>query len=191
MRRDATAPHTTPDAREARIAELRQRRLARMRWLAIRSLLLMLALVVLAVAAGYFLLNTFRGRDVLLGQIVSRLPDGTTLTWSRAEGPASGPLVLHDVRFVHRGCPDVDGKPVAWPGCRTPLLTLFAAKRVELDPTLQPLLGRRLRLEALRIADATLTLPDGDEPFELPRWPESLPSGDLTGLRGVTPSRAC
>ena len=176
MRRDANAPDATPDAREARIAELRQRRRARMRWLAIRSLLLMIALVVLAVAAGYFLLNTFRGRDVLLGQIVSRLPDGSTLTWSRAEGPASGPLVLHDVRFVHRGCPDVDGKPVAWPGCRTPLLTVFAAKRVELDPTLQPLLGRRLRLEALRIADATLTLPGSDEPFELPRWPESLPA---------------
>jgi translocation and assembly module TamB len=159
-----------------RIAELRQRRLSRMRWLAIRSLLLMLALVVLAVAVGYFLLNTFRGRDVLLGQIVSRLPDGTTLTWSRAEGPASGPMVLHDVEFVHRGCPDVDGTPVAWPGCATPLLTVFAAKRVELDPTLQPLLGRRLRLEALRIADATLTLPDSDEPFELPRWPASLPA---------------
>lgn len=172
MRKDAE----TADQREARIAELRQRRRARMRWLAIRSLLLMLALVVVAIALGYFLFNTFRGRDVLLGQIVSRLPAGSTLTWSRAEGPASGPMVLHDVEFVHRGCPDVDGKPVAWPGCATPLLTVFAAKRVELDPTLQPLLGRRLRLEALRIDDATLTLPESDEPFELPRWPESLPA---------------
>src|SRR5690606_9655356 len=38
-----------------------------------------------------------------------------------------------------------------------------------------PLLGRRLRLDALVVRDATLDLPRSDAPFELPRWPESLP----------------
>ncbi len=170
-------PAPTPEeAREARIAELRQRRRARVRWLATRSAISVLALGVLAVLLVYFLFNTLRGRDVLLGQIVARLPAGDELTWSRAEGPASGPMILHDLRYVHRGCPDRDGEPVAWPGCDTPLITIFTAKRAMLDPMLRPLLGRRLRLEALSLTTATLSLPRSDEPFELPRWPESLPA---------------
>ena len=167
---------STDEERDARIAELRARRIARARWLATRSVLLMGILTVLGALLLYFLFNTLRGRDVLLNQIVERLPAGSELTWSRAEGPASGPMILHDLRYVHRGCPDKDGKPVAWPDCRTALITTFTAKRAMLDPMLQPLLGRRLRLEALSLSGATLLLPDTDEPFELPRWPESLPA---------------
>jgi len=170
-----TRQHET-DEREARIAELRARRIARARWLATRSVVLMVILTALGALLLYFLFNTLRGRDVLLNQIVSRLPAGSELTWSRAEGPASGPMILHDLRYVHRGCPDKDGKPVAWPDCKNALVTTFTAKRAMLDPMLQPLLGRRLRLEALSISGATLLLPDTDEPFELPRWPESLPA---------------
>ena len=167
---------STDEERDARIAELRARRIARARWLATRSIVLMLALTVLGALLLYFLFNTLRGRDVLLNQIVDRLPAGSELTWSRAEGPASGPMILHDLRYVHRGCPDLDGKPVAWPDCKTALVTTFTAKRAMLDPMLQPLLGRRLRLEALSVSGATLLLPETDEPFELPRWPESLPA---------------
>lgn len=175
--RDASAPSmpTSPDERDARIATLRARRRARLRWLAWRSALATVGLVSLALVAGYWLFNTLRGRDVLLDQIVSRLPVGTELHWSRAEGPASGPMTLYDVRLVQRTCPDVGGEPVAWPNCKTPLVTTFAAKRATLDPTLRPLLGRTLRLETLAIADAALILPEDDAPFELPRWPESLP----------------
>ena len=162
--------------REARIAELRARRRARARWLATRSLLSIVVLSVLAALLLYFLFNTLRGRDVLLRQIVDRLPEGDELTWSSAEGPASGPMTLHDLRYVHRGCPDRDGEPVAWPGCKTALLTVFTAKRAVIDPTLRPLLGRKLQLEALGVSGATLLLPESNEPFELPRWPESLPA---------------
>jgi translocation and assembly module TamB len=169
-------PATAQQERDARIAALRTRRRARARWLATRSAIVMVALSVLAVLLLYFLFNTLRGRDVLLGQIVDRLPEGDALTWARAEGPAAGPMILHDLRYVHRGCPDVEGKPVVWPDCRIPLITTFTAKRVMLDPTLRPLLGRRLRLEALSVSGATLLLPESDEPFELPRWPESLPA---------------
>ena len=186
MRTDEPMPETPPDTppveppqpqaeREARIAELRDRRRARLRWLAIRGALSLAALTIGAVVLLYWLLNTLGGRDVLLRQIVARLPEGDTLTWSRAEGPASGPMTLHDVRYVHRGCPDRDGKPVAYPGCAVPLETVFTAKALTLDPALQPLLGRRLRLDALAVRSATLSLPEDDTPFELPRWPESLP----------------
>lgn len=164
------------EERESRISELHVQRRARARRLAKRSVLLILASSVFAVLLLYFLFNTLRGRDVLLNQIVDRLPAGNELTWSRAEGPASGPMLLHDLRYVHRGCPDHDGKPVAWPDCKTALVTVFTAKRAMLDPMLRPLLGRRLRLEALSVFDATLLLPEDDEPFELPRWPESLPA---------------
>ena len=166
----------TEEERDARIAELSARRRARALWLGTRSVALMLVLTVLGGLLLYFLFNTLRGRDVLLNQIVDRLPPGSELRWSRAEGPASGPMILHDLRYVHRGCPDKDGKPVAWPDCRIALVTTFTAKRAMLDPMMQPLLGRRLRLEALSISGATLLLPDTNEPFELPRWPESLPA---------------
>lgn len=169
-------PVPTPQQeREARIAELRTRRRARLRWLAIRSALSLLVLTVVGVVALYWLFNTLRGRDVLLNQIVDLLPAGNELTWSRAEGPAAGPMVLHDVRFVHRGCPDREGKPVVWPDCKVVLITTFTAQRVMLDPALAPLFGRRLRVEALGVSGATLDLPENNEPFELPRWPDSLP----------------
>lgn len=164
------------DAHEARIAELRARRKARMRTLARRSALGTAALIVLLAGVGWWLLTTFGGRDFLLGQIAARLPAGTELRWQRAEGPVTGPMTLHGVHVVHRACPDVEGKPVAYPGCATPLVTTFNAQQVMLDPSLRPLLGRRLVLDALAVSGAVLDLPVSDEPFELPRWPESLPA---------------
>ncbi|MEO6366317.1 MAG: translocation/assembly module TamB domain-containing protein, partial [Luteimonas sp.] len=142
---------------------------------ALRSLSGIAALTVLILLLAYWLLTTIGGRDVLLRQIVARLPDGTTLTWRNAEGPAAGPLTLHDVRFVQRTCPDQDDQPVAFGACEHPGTLVFTARLAVLDPAIRPLLGRRLRLDALRIERATLDLADSAEPFELPRWPDVLP----------------
>ncbi len=146
----------SPQEREARIAELRTRRRARMRTLAVRSVLGMATLLLLAAVLVYWLLQTVAGRDMLLAQIIARLPTGSTLTWKSVEGPLSGPLTLRGVDFrydqIH-----------------------FTADRVYLDPDLRPLLRRRLQLDALEIDNATLDLPKDDEPFELPRWPDVLP----------------
>lgn len=150
----------TPEERDARIAELRARRRARMRTLAIRSAIGTGALVVLLGVLAYWLLQTVAGRDVLLAQIIARLPADSSFTWSRAEGPVAGPLTLHDVDFR-------SGK------------IHFSARRVYLDPDLRPLLGRRLRLDALQVEQATLDLPSSEEPFELPRWPEVLPTIEM------------
>nr|MDQ3056202.1 translocation/assembly module TamB [Pseudomonadota bacterium] len=150
------------------------RRMVARRW-ALRSLLGIAALMALVLLLAYWLLNTIGGRDVLLRQIVARLPEGTTLTWRAAEGPAAGPLTLRDVRFVQRTCADNDREPVALGHCDNPDTLVFTAQRVVLDPAIRPLLGRRLRLDALDIERATLDLPDSDEPFELPRWPDVLP----------------
>ena len=87
----------TPEQRAERAAARR----ALARRVALRSALGTLALGIVVVALLYWLLTTVGGRDVLLSQIVARLPAGASLTWSRAEGPARGPLVLHDVRFSY------------------------------------------------------------------------------------------
>jgi translocation and assembly module TamB len=114
----------------------------------------------------YWLLATIGGRDVLLAQIRQRLPAEAHLSWERAEGPASGPLVLHGVRFTYLMTDRHGQRDPAHPR-----LLEFSAQRVMLDPALRPLLGRLLRLDALQLEGATLEIPESDEPFELPRWP--------------------
>ncbi|MBS0200102.1 MAG: translocation/assembly module TamB, partial [Proteobacteria bacterium] len=165
----------TPEQREARIAELRGLRNKRARKIAWRSGLGMLLLAVLAIGGLYWLLTTIAGRDFLLARIRDLLPTGTELSWKTAEGPVSGPMTLHGVRFVYRACPDKDGKPVAYPLCKTPEVTTFTADTLTMRPMLQPLLGRKLRLDSIAITGATLDLPHSEKPFELPRWPQSLP----------------
>ncbi|GAB3746978.1 translocation/assembly module TamB domain-containing protein [Lysobacter olei] len=160
----------TPEAREARIAELRARRRARLRWLAVRSSLVAGALALAMATLVYWLLTTIGGRDALLRQIVARLPAGASLAWRSAEGPAAGPLTLRGVRFVYTpACPPEDAD------CTPGGPVVFSADTVVLDPAIRPLLGRRLRLDALQVTGATLDLPENDEPFELPRWPDVLP----------------
>lgn len=149
-------PGQAPDPHEDRIAELRKRRFARLRWLAIRASLLAGVLTLLLAGFVYWLLTTIGGRDLLLAQIVARLPENAALSWRSVDGPLSGPLTMNGVRFTYDRI-------------------VFTADRVHLDPAIRPLIRRRLRLDALQIANARLELPKSDEPFELPRWPEVLP----------------
>jgi translocation and assembly module TamB len=73
---------------------------------------------------------------------------------------------LHGVRFTY--APDL-AKPTE--------RFAFTARTLVLDPALRPLLGRTLMLDALDVHGAVLELPPAkDEPFEFPRWPESLPA---------------
>src|SRR5690606_41172325 len=93
-------PHAVPpEERERRIRELRDKRRKRLTVLAWRSAFITIGIALLAALLLYWLLTTVGGRDVLLRQIVSRLPPGAELTWQRAEGPASGPMPLHSVHF--------------------------------------------------------------------------------------------
>lgn len=180
FRRHHLPNELTPEEREARIAELRARRHARARKLAIRSAIGIAALIVLLVIVVWWLLTTFGGRDFLLNQVASRLPAGTELTWRAAEGPASGPLTMYDVRYVQRSCPDVEEQPVPYGECDEPRVLVFEAERVTVDPAVMPLVGRRLRLDVLDIDNAVLSMPPPVEtPFEMPRWPDSLPRIDL------------
>ena len=176
-------PDLTPEQREARIAELRARRRARARVLARRSAFTAVGLALLVLVVAWWLLSTLGGRDFLLAQVKARLPAGTSLSWSRAEGPASGPLTMHDVRFVQKTCPQKDGEPVPYGQCAKPGTLTFTARRIVIDPDIRPLLGRLLRLDTMIVEGATLDLPKTDSPFELPTWPEVLP--DITPPLGL------
>lgn len=149
-------PKTPEELRvEALIERRRRRRATAKRW-AWRSSLAAGVLTLLIAFAIYWLISTVAGRDVLLAQIVARLPADSTFTWKSAEGPVAGPLTLRGVRFAYKD-------------------TLFTAERIYLEPALRPLLGRKLRVDALQVDNATLSIAKSDEPFELPRWPEVLP----------------
>jgi len=115
-----------------------------------------LGVVLLLLFAVYWLLQTVAGRDVLLAQVVARLPVGASFTWDKVEGPVAGPLTLYNVDFK-------------WDDIH------FHAERAHLEPDLRPLLGRKLRLDKLELRNASLNLAKSDEPFTLPSWPESLP----------------
>jgi translocation and assembly module TamB len=160
----------TPEQHATRNASRR----ALARRIALRSMLGTSALVVVLVVVAWWLLMTIGGRDLLLRQIVARLPAGTTLTWQQAEGPASGPLTLHGVRFEMLRARDASCVATTARTCAMGRI-VFNARTIVLDPALRPLFGRRLRLDALDITGATLELPGSTQPFKLPRWPDSLP----------------
>ncbi|KAB7768448.1 translocation/assembly module TamB domain-containing protein [Xanthomonas maliensis] len=143
-----SAPTPPPAAPRARF--YRRRRF----W--VGSGLTVLGLGVLALIAVYWLLQTVAGRDVLLAQVVARLPVGASLSYGAVEGPVAGPLTLRNVDFRYQ---DIH----------------FTAERVYLEPDLRPLLGRKLQLDAVQVSNASLNLGKSEEPFKLPSWPESLP----------------
>ncbi len=130
---------------------------SRSHWRHVRRIGYVAASVVIAggLLLGW-LFNTIAGRDVLLARIVHALPTDATFTWTAAEGPAAGPLTLRGVHFAYHGHE-------------------FRAREVVLDPSLQPLIWRKLRLDKLSVRDAQLTIARSEEPFKLPRWPDSLP----------------
>jgi len=150
----STPTPTTPTPPPPRVRFYRKRRF--WAW----SGFTLLGLVLLALLLVYWLLQTVAGRDVLLAQVVARLPVGATLTWSKVDGPVAGPLVLHNLDFRYD---DIH----------------FTAERAYLDPDIRPLLGRKLQLDALQIKNATLNLAKSDEPFEMPSWPDSLPQIEM------------
>ncbi|MDQ3268963.1 MAG: translocation/assembly module TamB, partial [Pseudomonadota bacterium] len=170
----ASVDQPSPEEREERIAQLRRDRRARVRYLAIRGGLGIAALAVLVIGLLYWLLTTVAGRDLLLAEIVARLPPDATLEWRQAEGPAAGPLTLRDVVFTMPRLRDPTCVPTPEASCATGTLR-FTAQRITIDAALRPLVTRTLRLDALVIEAATLELPPSDEPFKLPQWPEVLP----------------
>jgi translocation and assembly module TamB len=117
-----------------------------------------IGLVLLALLAVYWLLQTVAGRDVLLAQVVARLPVGASFTWDKVDGPVAGPLTLYNVDFRYDD---------------------IHAERAHLEPDLRPLLGRKLLLDKLELTNATLNLAKSDEPFKLPSWPDSLPQIEM------------
>jgi translocation and assembly module TamB len=155
----STPTPTAPSAPNAQ-APVPRRRFYRRRRFWAWSGVGVLGLVLVGLLAVYWLLQTVAGRDVLLAQVIARLPAGASFTWDKAEGPVAGPLTLHNVDFRYN---DIH----------------FHADRAHLEPDLRPLLGRKLLLDRLELDNATLNLAKSEEPFELPSWPDSLPQIEM------------
>ncbi len=168
------AEDATQDQRDERAEQLRTLRGKFQRKVARRSAIGITALAIVIALLLYWLLTSIGGRDLLLRQIVARLPAGTTLTWTSADGPAAGPMLLRGVRFSMPRQRNHDCKPTPQASCAMGRI-VFAADSVMLDPAIRPLFGKRLRLDALHVQDAVLDLPRSDTPFELPQWPDVLP----------------
>ncbi len=171
---DPLADDATQAQRAQRATELRRLRGKFQRKLARRSAIGIVALAIVIALLLYWLLTSIGGRNLLLRQIVARLPAGTTLTWASAKGPAAGPMLLRGVRFSMPRQRDPDCKPTPQASCAKGRI-VFDADSVMLDPAIRPLFGRRLRLDALHVQGALLDLPRSDTPFELPQWPDVLP----------------
>ena len=151
-------PKTPEELRVEALTERRRRRRATAKRWAWRSSLAAGVLTLLIAFAIYWLISTVAGRDVLLAQIVARLPADSTFTWKSAEGPVAGPLTLRDVRFAYKD-------------------TLFTAERIYLEPALRPLLGRKLRVDALQVTTVPRgpgRNPEGRGPFRVWRCCSAL-----------------
>ncbi len=120
----------------------------------------MIGLVLLALLAVYWLLQTVAAAMCCWPSVVARLPVGASFTWDKVDGPVAGPLTLYNVDFRYD---DIH----------------FHAERAHLEPDLRPLLGRKLLLDKLELTNATLNLAKSDEPFKLPSWPDSLPQIEM------------
>jgi len=126
-------------------------------------------LLILAITLTW-LLASASGRDVVLGQVVARLPEGGVLEWGRAEGVLLGMLSLHDVRYAQQDSLEI------------------TAKRLAVNIALWRLLGGQVRLNTLAVENAALVLPpssEEDSPFTLPQWPEVLPEIELPLTLGI------
>ncbi|MGH8500846.1 MAG: hypothetical protein ACRERV_18830, partial [Methylococcales bacterium] len=127
----------------------------------LKFLLIFLLLGVLLLSLfGLWAVRSDGGRDFLMARIAEQLPEDSKLTWGKLEGTLWDGMAVNDLHYI-------DSKYV------------FTAKKIKLKNGIWPLLSRRLDIETLLIENAVLTLPSDDEPFELPRWPEFLPTIDL------------
>lgn len=131
---------------EAVVAGSRGRRA--LRW----GLVALLLLTVLLAVSLTWLMRSGGGRDFALARVLAALPPDS-LSWTRAEGTLSGPLVLHHVRYVDDGL-------------------VVELERVEIDLAPAALTGRTLRIERLLLEGGRVQLPPGEEADA--GWPRTL-----------------
>lgn len=128
------------------------------RWLKIALVLAAVLLVLLA--TGLWATRSDSGRDFVLSQVQQQLPSDSRLQWQTVRGHLASGLQFQKLRYSDK-------------------TQNYSAERLSIRLALTPLLFRRLKIDDLNASGVRLQLPDDDKPFELPRWPESLPKLDL------------
>jgi translocation and assembly module TamB len=123
-------------------------------------LLLTVVMLCLLLAFGYWLTRSDAGRDFVLTQAQQQLPVDSRLNWQSVEGHLIDGLSFKKLRYS-------DSKQS------------YSADSLRIRFAIMPLLFRRLNISLLQAEGVRLQLPQDDEPFEFPRWPESLPALNL------------
>jgi translocation and assembly module TamB len=125
------------------------------------NLVLLLAALLLAIlAAGFWLTRSDGGRDFVLAQVQGQLPSGSRLQWQSVRGQLASGLQFQKLSY-------------------SDTTQRYVAEQFTIQFALTPLVLRRLQIEQLSASGVRLHLPEDDTPFEFPRWPESLPKLDL------------
>ncbi len=118
-------------------------------------------IVVLGIAVfSVWLTRTDAGRDFALARVQGMLPDSAQLRWKSVDGQ-----LYQGLQFERLTYTDEDLR--------------IEAATLEFKVSLGPLLYRKLYLKHINATHVRVDLPKDDTPFELPRWPESLPALNL------------
>jgi len=131
------------------------------RWF-IRLIISLIILLGLVGIIGYGMLYTAFGRDVVLKQITTYLPEDMTLHLGKAEGTLAGTLTVYDAHFEHES-------------------VRIDANKLSLSLDIFALLKKTLYFKNVQIDNAQLHLKPSKEktPFQWPKWPEIVPAIDL------------
>ncbi len=144
------------------------------RWLGLGAILLAVAALTLAALLGW-VLHSASGRDFALQQTVARLPAGTQLHWQRVDGTLAGGLTLRGLQLTMPQSRDAHCVPTSNHPCAMGTLH-FDAGTMHLRVAPLALVRGHLQVNALTVSNATLDVPRDDTPFELPKWPDVLPT---------------
>lgn len=126
-----------------------------------RLSLLAVLLVLLGIAVfSAWLTRTDAGRDFALARVQGLLPDSAELRWKSVEGQ-----LYQGLQFERLTYTDEDLR--------------IEATTLGFKVSLSPLLYRKLYLKQINATHVRIDLPKDDTPFELPRWPDSLPALNL------------
>ena len=124
-------------------------------------LLLATSILALLIASFVFwIIKTEGGRDFALRQVQTQLPEGAQLQWKSVHGNISDGLQFGQLSYVDN-------------------TQSVEAKSIQLSLQISPLLFGKVFVDNLSAEHIRIYMQENDEPFEFPRWPESLPALDL------------
>jgi translocation and assembly module TamB len=127
-----------------------------------KQILLLLSTLFALLLAGfvYWAIKTDAGRDFALRQVQTQLPAGAQLKWKSVQGNIADGLQFNQLSYEDS--------------------TLSVeAKSIQISLQISPLLFSKVFVDKFSAEHVRIYMQEDKEPFEFPRWPESLPALDM------------